>query len=293
MAKRRDTWSGVKELLACDISSSQINYFLCGGKNSNLKFMGYTPSQFLIESSPASRLEWAGLRETSESPKWTIEFREARGSMDAEWVATWAKIVTRVVTWARDVDCAEMMRVIGRIAEEEGKVEKTYDVVDLLVDLGMPAEARFCDERLRKGDKARLECLVVDRWFPPMPPWVEDMRIWGKKEENCGDDGVGKEEDKWWERKVEGDEWWEEDGEGIVYGEGEGEEGEASETKGETKESRIRHWLEEDNGSEPDWEPGYDGEDEIDDEEDYECRAEVEQEWWMGHMGTAPGLPLD
>ncbi|OTB08685.1 hypothetical protein M426DRAFT_316696 [Hypoxylon sp. CI-4A] len=94
---------------------------------------------------------------TTEKPLRTIEFREAAGTLDARWITTWARICAGAVRWARDASVFEFMRVLDRIYEQEDadrrrqraaeagfpvqdEVER-YNVVDLLEDMGLFAEA--------------------------------------------------------------------------------------------------------------------------------------------------------
>ena len=59
----------------------------------------------------------------------------------------WARIVCRLLEWSRDAAPSELLRVIGLCIEAtEGRRE--YDAVDLLDDVGLWAEARFCEDRM-------------------------------------------------------------------------------------------------------------------------------------------------
>ncbi|KAK0746198.1 hypothetical protein B0T18DRAFT_464931 [Schizothecium vesticola] len=81
----------------------------------------------------------------------TVEFREAAGSVDADWIVTWARICTGIFSFCRNSDEATFRRVLVRLAAAEQAaldgLEPEYDAVDLLRDLGLFAEAVFVEQR--------------------------------------------------------------------------------------------------------------------------------------------------
>ncbi|OHE92316.1 hypothetical protein CORC01_12378 [Colletotrichum orchidophilum] len=154
---RWDVMSGVRDLLGADITVAQVGQLMTPAflpKHINYKFRAYdlfTVGLLGLHDEETTRTMWP----TKER---TIEFREAAGSLDVEWIATWARICCRLLEWSRDAAPAEFMCVMRLLAwaqEEEGA---QYDVIDLLIDLGLITEARFCEDRLQKGDAAWWEC---------------------------------------------------------------------------------------------------------------------------------------
>ncbi|KAI1161389.1 hypothetical protein F5B18DRAFT_674643 [Nemania serpens] len=79
--------------------------------------------------------------------KRTIEFREAGGSLDAEWVVLWAKICVGILRFSRNAPVDEYLDVLERVVGEEERgrrrddgedvEEGLYDVCDLLDDMGL------------------------------------------------------------------------------------------------------------------------------------------------------------
>ncbi|KAJ2991323.1 hypothetical protein NUW58_g2552 [Xylaria curta] len=83
----------------------------------------------------------------------TIEFRLGAGSLDGEWVSTWAKIVAGIfkfALYATPIQFMDLLENCDRAINEVG----TYDVVDLLDEIGLFAEAEIVERRLTsmKGD---------------------------------------------------------------------------------------------------------------------------------------------
>ncbi|KAF4414194.1 hypothetical protein CFRS1_v008421 [Colletotrichum fructicola] len=159
--KRTDVMSGVRDLLAADMTSAQIGEMMRNviGKHVNYQFDGYALGYMQTIGAVAEQRETGRMFFNAKHD--TVEFREAAGTLDMEWITAWAKICCRLLEWSRDVAPAEYMGVIRLLAwaqEEEG-AEGEYDVVDFLVDLGLVAEARVCEERLHKGDAVFWECM--------------------------------------------------------------------------------------------------------------------------------------
>ncbi|KAI0523792.1 hypothetical protein F5B22DRAFT_417492 [Xylaria bambusicola] len=86
--------------------------------------------------------------------KRTIEFREGGGSLDAEWIATWARICVGILRFCRDSDPGEFDRVLERVVAQEersrGGGGVRYDVCDLLEDLCLFGEAEVVRRRERE-----------------------------------------------------------------------------------------------------------------------------------------------
>ncbi|KAI1198717.1 putative amidoligase enzyme-domain-containing protein [Nemania serpens] len=87
----------------------------------------------------------------------TIEFRAADGSLDGEWIATWARICAGLFTFALDAPPGDFIGVLEN-CDTADREDGVYDVVDLLEDVGLFAEARYVEKRLMANrDKWRLE----------------------------------------------------------------------------------------------------------------------------------------
>ncbi|UQC86702.1 uncharacterized protein CLUP02_12204 [Colletotrichum lupini] len=154
---RWDVMSGVRDLLGADMTVAQAGQLMTPAflpKHINYKFKAY--DFYSLEH--LAPQDGNGTRTTYPTKDHTIEFREAAGSLDVEWIATWARICCRLLEWSRDAEPTEFMCVMRLLAwaqEEEGA---QYDVVDLLIDLGLITEARFCEDRLQQGEAAWWEC---------------------------------------------------------------------------------------------------------------------------------------
>lgn len=94
----------------------------------------------------------------------TVEFREATGSLDPNWVAAWAKICSRIVEFCLDAEENVFADLLQRLLEAELAFEASgeeyrYDVIDLLNDLGLRNEARFVEQKILLGNRNVF-------WFP-------------------------------------------------------------------------------------------------------------------------------
>jgi hypothetical protein len=148
-------WKGVAEFMACDFGVHQIAHLMteAGGHK------GYT-------SNWIGQLGRSLVRDPQNSTgctKPTVEARLGGGSLDAEWIVIWIKIQCRLLEWARDADPSQLMRVIGKLSRDDHSQECTYDVLDFLRDLGMYTELKYCQERLRRGEEAWFECMMLAR----------------------------------------------------------------------------------------------------------------------------------
>ncbi|XXG95022.1 hypothetical protein Hte_001282 [Hypoxylon texense] len=82
--------------------------------------------------------------------RYTIEFRGAGGDL-SPWVVTWAKICVGLIRFAISAPVENFLDVLiscDRSKEEEG----IYDVIDLLDDLGLPAEALIAEQRIERNE---------------------------------------------------------------------------------------------------------------------------------------------
>ncbi|KAL0936421.1 uncharacterized protein CTRU02_208636 [Colletotrichum truncatum] len=193
--RRSDVMSGVRDLLGADMTSAQIGEMMRNkrvAKHINYKFDGYSlPSMKMFPVLGGVRGEddddgggGGGCSSAANSKNNTVEFREAAGTLDGQWIATWAKICCRLLEWSRDAAPAEYMCVIRLLAWAQEEDGAEYDVVDFLIDIGLIVEARACEERVNGGDEVWWECLNV------LPP--EDAgRFWETEGEGAGfDDDV-------------------------------------------------------------------------------------------------------
>ncbi|KAI1486340.1 hypothetical protein F5X96DRAFT_682088 [Biscogniauxia mediterranea] len=89
-------------------------------------------------------------------PRPTIEFRIGEGGLD-DWAKWWARICVGLVRFAIHSPVDEFLRVLQNCdiaARQDGQ----YDVLDLLDDIGLFAEAEAAEERiLKKKDEWKLD----------------------------------------------------------------------------------------------------------------------------------------
>lgn len=148
-----DGWSGGQELLSCDINVSQLAYLLVvkfKGTAMISKNMSYNWTWLMVNPD-----HWTG--RTLE----TIECRMGAGSLDPKWIVTWIKIQCRMLEWARDVEPSKFMRVLGLLYDQDDRETPTYDILDLLEDMGLHTEIKLCQERLKRKAEAWNECIVL------------------------------------------------------------------------------------------------------------------------------------
>lgn len=156
-----DTRTGIAALAAAD-SAAVVAVMLA---NESVRRLNYNFVAYELGARPASENESES--EVMVVPKRTIEFREAAGSLDAEWVALWAKICVGILRFCRDAPVVYYLDVLERVVREEergrgdvvGKEEEEegedvevgiYDVCDLLDDMGLFAEATAVRRRERE-----------------------------------------------------------------------------------------------------------------------------------------------
>lgn len=84
--------------------------------------------------------------------KRTIEFRIGEGCLDGDWVATWASICVAFVDFAIYAPVDEYLGVLA-CCDLSAKQDGVYDVLDLLDDLGLFAEAEIAEKRIRQKSK--------------------------------------------------------------------------------------------------------------------------------------------
>ncbi|KAI1099992.1 putative amidoligase enzyme-domain-containing protein [Jackrogersella minutella] len=83
----------------------------------------------------------------------TIEFREAAGTVDAQWAEIWARICVGLTDFAIHAPVNVYLDVLSNIDSAEAG-GAPYDVLDLLEQVGLFAEAEFAEKRLIKNREA-------------------------------------------------------------------------------------------------------------------------------------------
>ncbi|KAK5658766.1 hypothetical protein OQA88_1577 [Cercophora sp. LCS_1] len=115
------------------------------------------------------RLNYSFHNYTSEQRMWpsftgTVKFREAAGSLDAEWVVAWAKICVGIFEFAKTVSEDRFRLVLTRLVRAEsvaiGGGRNDYDVVHFLHDIGCEGAAGVVERRLGTEEEA------MRLWFP-------------------------------------------------------------------------------------------------------------------------------
>ncbi|RTE78768.1 hypothetical protein BHE90_006757 [Fusarium euwallaceae] len=145
----KPTWPGVKELLSCDAGVHQVALLMSRNEPGDW-YARYTSSNWAVNT-PGAMLPGDP---RSRDGRRTVESRLASGSLDAKWIVTWAKIQCRMLEWARDAEPSAFMEVLCKLARDDRSDECTYDVLDLLRDLGLYTEIKICQERLERAEEA-------------------------------------------------------------------------------------------------------------------------------------------
>ncbi|KAI1426605.1 putative amidoligase enzyme-domain-containing protein [Xylaria sp. FL1777] len=97
---------------------------------------------------------------TSERVLRTIEFRLGEGSLDSEWISTWAKICVGFFKFALYSSPGQFIDVLTN-CDRAMKDDGSYDVIDLLDDIGLFAEAEIAERRLT-ANKDRWNLTFVE-----------------------------------------------------------------------------------------------------------------------------------
>ncbi|KAI0964874.1 putative amidoligase enzyme-domain-containing protein [Xylaria arbuscula] len=77
----------------------------------------------------------------------TVEFRLGEGSLEPEWISTWAKICVGIFKFALYSSPSQFIDVLtdcDRATKEDG----CYDIIDFLDDIGLIVEAEIAEKRL-------------------------------------------------------------------------------------------------------------------------------------------------
>ncbi|KAI1458193.1 putative amidoligase enzyme-domain-containing protein [Annulohypoxylon moriforme] len=132
-------WAGIREIFSCS-TSCVIEWLLRAGDRPNYSLAVYS---------------CFGLDKRGTRPG-TIEFREAAGTVDGLWAETWARICVGLTNFAIHAPVEKYLAVlsnIDRAADEGGDEGAAYDVLDLLDQVGLSAEAELVEKRLLENEK--------------------------------------------------------------------------------------------------------------------------------------------
>ncbi|KAK4111885.1 hypothetical protein N656DRAFT_845721 [Canariomyces notabilis] len=84
----------------------------------------------------------------------TVEFREAAGSVDGIWIAYWANICLGIFRFARAASDKRFWAVTSNLSKAEAAAmanePHSYDMISFLNDLGLFAEALYLERSLRR-----------------------------------------------------------------------------------------------------------------------------------------------
>ncbi|KAI0600132.1 putative amidoligase enzyme-domain-containing protein [Biscogniauxia sp. FL1348] len=153
------TLPGCAAILACG-SAAEVGALLVqdpsaddehAGRRLNYNFEAYAPEGL------GERYGYACRR--------TLEFREAAGSLDPEWIALWARVCVGVARWCRDADPRDYVALLEELArwdDEDRDRDRdreadqvSFDVCDLLDRIGLEAEAEGVRRRERRRGPPR------------------------------------------------------------------------------------------------------------------------------------------
>ncbi|KAJ3573486.1 hypothetical protein NPX13_g4677 [Xylaria arbuscula] len=101
---------------------------------------------------PSMTITGHGCYNTRHGPeRRTIEFRQGSGSLDAAWVATWAKICVGIFQFALNSPPVQFLDVLTKCDNAMKEGTASYDILDLLDDIGLFAEAEIAEKRLMEN----------------------------------------------------------------------------------------------------------------------------------------------
>ncbi|KAI1472706.1 putative amidoligase enzyme-domain-containing protein [Daldinia caldariorum] len=123
-------FAGVSEIFSCE-SSCVISLLLETRQRPNYSFFRYRCNDLM-------------------DPPWrapTIEFREAAGTTSGRWAEVWASICVGLTHFAIHAPVDVYLSVLFHL-DEATSGEASYDVVDLLGEVGLFAESVFAEKRL-------------------------------------------------------------------------------------------------------------------------------------------------
>ncbi|SPQ18637.1 3189b46f-da26-4b17-94ae-44d10e26ed74 [Thermothielavioides terrestris] len=201
----RTVYSGVEHIMQCKNRAELAHLFATASKTCCYPRANYNLRNYL-----------RGAYNMSTINSGTVEFREATGSLHAEWITVWTNICLGIFRFARSASEARFRAVIARLAEAEeaaaaaaaeaaaasaaeaqdgddndndqdnkGKQKQPpsssphdYDMISLLIDMGLFAEALFLERKLRE-DPMRF-------WYPNL---IGEPPCWSSKTGGGSADG--------------------------------------------------------------------------------------------------------
>ncbi|KAI1756601.1 putative amidoligase enzyme-domain-containing protein [Xylaria castorea] len=139
-----DTRAGLATILGMDSGAAvgELLHAVIQGDRANYNFTAYELDNLRLPTWPR-----------------TLEFREAGGSLDPDWIITWVNICVGILRFCRDASVIDFITVLERVVREEERQrtpnperndEGMYDACDLLEDMCLFAEATTVRERERK-----------------------------------------------------------------------------------------------------------------------------------------------
>lgn len=134
-------YPGVAQIFEA-ISSCEIHTLLSTGTRPNYNFTAYRCSNMGYPATEAKR---------------TVEWREAEGSLDPAWVATWCRIAVGLSKFAIHASVSEFLQALD-LCDRAKKQDGECDAIDLLDFVGLFAEAEQVEQRMREfADKWELK----------------------------------------------------------------------------------------------------------------------------------------
>lgn len=154
---------GVSQCLACPNTEELVGLLTVTGGTGlckpNYSFTGYACDQ-----NPDGQDEWNWVAYPDD--KLTIEFREAVGSMDTQWITSWGRICASIVLYALNASTTEFFGMLMRLAQAQGDFGDAgpvpYDFIDFLDDIGCFAEAELLEYKLQDKKLFWFPCRKLD-----------------------------------------------------------------------------------------------------------------------------------
>jgi hypothetical protein len=196
---------GVWRFIACPDTAELTDLIeLAPGRRvkPNYSFSGYRTDQ-----NADGQDEWDC--KVDSSYKLTIEFREAVGSLDAEWISAWGRICAGIVLFAQNASTADFFGMALRLAQAQGDFgdpgPAPYDFIDFLDDIGCFAEAEFLEIKMQDKQLFWYPCKKLvfaaadmePPWNPPSPP-AEVQEFWDPPSPPPGESSTQPPSDQFW-----------------------------------------------------------------------------------------------
>ncbi|KAI0897795.1 hypothetical protein F4806DRAFT_377691 [Annulohypoxylon nitens] len=129
--------TGVKELFSC-LNYNAVAALMSSDTRGAYSFENYLDGKRDVEM------------ERNGKPIQTVVFRQAAGSLDGHWVGTYARICIGIARFADTAPASKVWQLIYECHLAES-LQHQYDILDLLLDMELPKEAEFVQNRLAKG----------------------------------------------------------------------------------------------------------------------------------------------